>query len=342
MQGRGIMNNHNFLSPWIKQFLLEYLINIKNLSRNTQQSYRDTFRQYLPLAAKKVHKPIDQLIIEDLSPDGVKAYLLNIETKRKCSLATRNQRLAAIHAFAEFVGLNSPEHIDWCRQIRQIPFKKSSRSLITYLDKNEMDALLNAPDRSTEQGKRDYAILLFLYNTGTRADEVAQLKIKDLDIAYNAKKDFSIVLIRGKGDKLRRCPLWHDTVNELNSLIDGRGQDENVFLNRCKEPITRFGIHTLVKRYVKKLLPEFPLLDKKRVSPHTIRHTTATHLLHAGVDINTIRAWLGHVSINTTNIYVEVDLEMKAKALACCEVVSKKTKGHWRDDKDLMKFLNSL
>jgi integrase/recombinase XerD len=172
MQGRNMMNNHNFLSPWIKRFLLEYLINIKNLSRNTQQSYRDTFRQYLPHAAKKVRKPIDQLSIEDISSDGVKQYLMSIETKRKCSLATRNQRLAAIHAFAEFVGLNSPEHVDWCRQIRQIPFKKTSRSLITYLEKNEMDALLNAPDRSTDQGKRDYAILLFLYNTGTRADEV--------------------------------------------------------------------------------------------------------------------------------------------------------------------------
>lgn len=118
------------------------------------------------------------------------------------------------------------------------------------------------------------------------------------------------------------CPLWH-TVNELTSFIDGREQNEHVFLNRRKEPITRFGIHALVKKYVKKLLPEFPSLEKKRVSPHTIQHTTATHLLHAGVDINTIRAWLGHVSINTTNIYVEVDLEMKAKALACCEVVEK-------------------
>lgn len=336
------MENHNLLSPWVKQFLLEYLISIKNLSRNTQQSYRDTFRQYLPLAAKKVRKPIDQLVIEDISPDGIKQYLLNIETKRKCSLATRNQRLAAIHTFAEFVGLNSPEHVEWCRQIRQIPFKKAPRFLITYLEKNEMDALLNAPDRSTDQGKRDYALLLFLYNTGTRADEAAQLKIKDLDIAYNVKKDFSIVLIRGKGDKLRRCPLWHDTVTELTQLIEGRKQDEHVFLNRRKEPITRFGIHTLVKRHVKKLFPEFPSLENKRVSPHTIRHTTATHLLHAGVDINTIRAWLGHVSVNTTNVYVEVDLEMKAKALACCEVENKKTKKHWRNDKTLMKFLDSL
>ena len=333
-------DKHNFLSPWIKRFLLEYLINVKNLSSNTQQSYRDTLRLYLPTVAKRVRKPIDQLNIEDISIEGVKDFLEYIEDKRKCSLSTRNQRLAAIHAFAQFVGLNSPQHIEWCRQIRLIPFKKSSRSMITYLDKNEMDALLNAPDRLSEQGRRDYALLLFLYNTGSRADETAQLKIRDLEIAY--KKDFSIASIRGKGDKLRRCPLWRDTVNELQPLIKGRDPHEHVFLNRRKEPLTRFGIHTLVKRYVKKLLPELPSLEKKRVSPHTIRHTTATHLLHAGVDINTIRAWLGHVSINTTNVYVEVDLEMKAKALACCEVVSKKTKKRWRDDKNLMSFLDSL
>jgi site-specific recombinase XerD len=340
MQGGTMSDKHNFLSPWIKRFLLEYLITVKNLSPNTQQSYRDTFRLYLPDLAKKAHKPIDQLCIEDMSADGVKDFLEHVETKRKCSLATRNQRLAAIHAFAQFVGINSPQHIEWCRQIRLIPFKKALHSLITYLEKNEIDALLNAPDRSSDQGKRDYALLLFLYNTGSRADEAAQLKIKDLDIAH--KKGFSVVLIRGKGNKLRRCPLWRDTANELMLLIEGRDQNEHVFLNRRKEPITRFGIHTLVKRHVKKLLPEFPSLGKKRVSPHTIRHTTATHLLHAGVDINTIRAWLGHVSINTTNVYVEVDLEMKARALACCEVINKKSKKHWRDDRDLMSFLDSL
>ena len=112
-----------------------------------------------------------------------------------------------------------------------------------------------------------------------------------------------------------------------------------MFLNRYKQPITRFGIHGMVKRYVQKILPQFPSLEKKRVSPHIVRHTTATHLLQSGVDINTIRSWLGHVSINTTNIYVEVDLEMKAKALECCEIVSKKSKKHWRDDRDLMSFL---
>lgn len=336
------MNEQFFLSPWIKRFLLEYLVSIKNLSRNTQHSYRDTFRIYLPYAAKRICKPIDQLTVEDISPDSVKEFLQNIESERKNSVVTRNQRLAAIHAFAQFVGLNSPEHVEWCRQIRQIPPKKAKKSLLTYLEKNEMDALLNAPNRLTSLGKRDYALLLFLYNTGARADEVAQLTIGDIDIARDPKKGFSVVMVRGKGNKSRRCPIWQDTVNELLPLISGRKESEHVFLNRYKQPITRFGIHTMVKKYVKQILSQYPSLKHKRVSPHTIRHTTATHLLHAGVDINTIRAWLGHVSINTTNVYVEVDLKMKAKALACCEVISKKIKKHWKDDKDLMSFLNSL
>ena len=337
------MNTINILSPWVKRFILEYLISVKNLSRNTQQSYRDTFKIMLPFAAKKVKKPIDQLTIGDLSSEVIKSFLLYLESERKCGVATRNQRLAAIHAFAHFIGLNSPEHVEWCRQIRLIPFKKPKRTLIAYLEKPEMDALLSAPDRTTEQGQRDYVLLLFLYNTGARSDEVAQLTLGDLDMAYASERDISTVVIRGKGNKLRRCPLWKQTARELNKLISRRTDpSEHVFLNRYQEPLTRFGIHGMVKRYVQKLGAQLPSITKKRVSPHTIRHTTATHLLRAGVDINTIRAWLGHVSINTTNIYAEVDLDMKAKALAYCELTDNKKHKHWRDDKGLMQFLDSI
>jgi site-specific recombinase XerD len=337
------MNTINLLSPWIKRFILEYLISVRNLARNTQQSYRDTFKLMLPFAAKKVGKSIDQLAVGDLTPEVIKSFLLYLEAERQCSIVTRNQRLAAIHAFAYFVGLNGPEHVEWCRQIRLIPFKKPKHTPITYLEKPEMDALLNAPDQTTKQGQRDYVLLLFLYNTGARSDEVAQLTLGDLDMAHAPKRDLSTVTIRGKGNKLRRCPLWKQTVCELNKLIRGRTDPyEHVFLNRCQQPLTRFGIHTMVKRYVQKVEHQFPSMTKKRVSPHTIRHTTATHLLRAGVDINTIRAWLGHVSINTTNIYAEVDLEMKANALAHCELTNNKKKKHWRDDKGLMQFLDSI
>jgi integrase/recombinase XerD len=336
------LNNNNYLSSWIKRFLLEYLISTRNLSKNTQLSYRDTFRLILPFMASKTKKSIEKLLVNDIGSDEIKSFLFDLEKTRNCSVSTRNQRLAAIHAFAKFVSINSPELVEWCRQIQIIPFKKSKRTLITYLEKTEMDALLNSPDKQTEQGNRDHAILLFLYNTGARADEVAQLTIADLNIAHSKKRDLSTVLIKGKGNKLRRCPLWQQTVNELSLLIMNRKQDEHVFLNRCKQPLTRFGIHTMVSRYAKQVAKQFPAIEKKRVSPHTIRHTTATHLLQSGVDINTIRAWLGHVSINTTNIYAEVDLDMKTKALACCEVHEEKNTTHWRDNKDLMSFLDSL
>jgi integrase/recombinase XerD len=296
----------------------------------------------LPFIAKKLKKPIDKLIVENLSAEAIKTFLSYLESTRRCSVVTRNQRLATLHSFAKFVSLNSPEHIELCRQIHLIPFKKAKRALITYLEKPEMDALLNAPNCKTQQGKRDHAILLFLYNTGARADEIAQLIVADLDIARTPEQGISIVTIKGKGNKLRRCPLWKNTVAELIPLISNRGQDEHVFMNRCYQPLTRFGIHTLVKRYANKLFEKMPALKKKRISPHIIRHTTATHLLRAGVDINTIRAWLGHVSINTTNIYAEVDLDMKAKALAICEGSVNKITKHWRDDKGLMSFLDSL
>lgn len=336
------MKDTSFISIWIKRFLLEYLVSTRNLSKNTQLSYRDTFRLLLPFAATKHKKSIDQLLVEEMNPAILKSFLAELEEKRGCSIATRNQRLAAIHAFAKFIGLNSPEHVEWCRQVQIIPFKRAKRTLITYLEKAEMDALLDAPDRSNSQGRRDYALLLFLYNTGARADEAAQLKISDLNITGLSKKDLSTALVKGKGNKPRRCPLWQQTALELNAMADQRASSENLFLNRLKQPITRFGIHAMVKRYAESVAQKIPAIKAKKVSPHTIRHTTATHLLQAGVDINTIRAWLGHVSINTTNIYAEVNLEMKAKALACCEVEKKDKHTHWRDDKELMAFLENL
>lgn len=336
------MINQTLLSPWIKRFLLEYLITVKNLSPNTQHSYRDTLCLLIPFLGRQVKKAIEQLEVEDISVECVKLFLLDIEQKRHCSITTRNQRLAAIHSLAQFIGLHSPEHLQWYGQIKSIPTKKTIRSVITYLEKTEMDALLTASEGNSPQLRRDHALLLFLYNTGARADEAAQLTIADLAIAHVRNRDYSSVMIRGKGNKMRRCPLWIRTVQEIIPLVKERSETEYVFINRCGQPITRFGIHTLVERYTNKASKQIPSLKTKRVSPHTIRHTTATHLLRAGVDINTIRAWLGHASINTTNIYAEIDLEMKAKALALCEVQQTRKMTHPKDDPNLMSFLRAL
>lgn len=338
------MRNSALLGPWVRRFLMEHLVGERNLARNTQRSYRDTLRLLLPAIARRVRKPIDRLTVTDVSADRVRQFLGDLEEKRRCAISTRNQRLAAIHALARFIGLHAPELVEWCGQVRTVPFKKAPQALVTYLEKPEMDALLTAPDTMTAQGRRDHALLLFLYNAGARADEAAQVRISDLSLPQVPDRDLASVLIRGKGNKPRRCPLWAQTVRELTALIHDRGPSEYVFLNRCGRPITRFGIHTLVERSVVRASKKMPSLAKKRVSPHTLRHTTATHLLRSGVDINTIRAWLGHVSLTTTNIYAEVDLEMKARALGNCEVKvkGKKKITPWKDDKGLMKFLQSL
>ena len=336
------MRDNSLLGPWVRRFLMEHMVDERNLARNTQRSYRDTFQLLLPTIARRARKAVDRLNVTDVSADRVRKFLGELEEKRGCGIATRNQRLAAIHALARFIGSHAPELVEWCGQVRTVPFKKAPQALITYLEQSEMDALLATPDMTTAQGRRDHALLLFLYNSGARADETAQVQIGDLVLPQVPDRDLASVLIRGKGNKPRRCPLWAQTVHELVALVQGRDPSEHVFLNRCGRPITRFGIHALVERSGVRAVAKEPSLAAKRVSPHTIRHTTATHLLRSGVDINTIRAWLGHVSLVTTNVYAEVDLEMKAKALANCEVEGKKKTIAWKKDKGLMEFLRKL
>jgi integrase/recombinase XerD len=336
------MPNTDLLSPWVRRFLLEYLVVERNLARNTQKSYRDALQQFLPFIARAAHQRIEQLRVEDISPARTQAFLQDLEKTRGCGVATRNQRLAAIRSLARFIGLHSPEHLEWSGQIRTIASKKVSRPLIGYLEKDELDALLRAPDRRTPQGHRDYAVLLFLYNTGARANEVAQVRIGDLDLRAVSNRDTSAVVLHGKSNKTRRCPLWPRTADEVRPLIDRRAASQHVFLNRRGQPLTRFGIHAMVERYAAQVATKLPSVAKKRVSPHTIRHTTATHLLRAGVDINTIRAWLGHVCLTTTNVYAEVDLEMKAKALMKCEIKDGTPKKPWCKNPGLMEFLRNL
>lgn len=334
------MINKSLVGPWIRRFLLEHLVGERNLSCNTQRSYRDALVLLMPFVAGRARKPVDRLVVEDISADLVCLFLLDLEESRRCSIATRNQRLAAIHALARYVGQHCLEHIAWCGKIRAIPFKKATKAVMPYLDKPEMDALLASPDRQTPQGCRDHALLQFLYNSGARAGEAAHVTVADLDLTSTPAS----VKLLGKGNKERLSPLWPSTVAELEALIGNRHSPaERVFLNRCHQPITRYGIHTMVERHARKASAQMPSLKTKRVSPHTIRHGTGMHLLRAGVDINTIRAWLGHVSIDTTNIYAEIDLEMKAKALSHCEVPdARKPTRPWREDPNLMEFLRSL
>ena len=252
------------------------------------------------------------------------------------------QPASGCHALADFIAERCPEYLDWCAQLRAVKSKRSAPAPVCYLEKPEIDALLEAPSAVTKLGCRDRALLLFLYNSGARAEEAAKLCIEDLSLHCGADGTLSSVCLHGKGGKVRICPLWASTTVTLKNLVAGRDGRERVFLNRRSEPLTRFGIHEIVTRYAHVATSCVPDMHKKRIGPHTIRHTTATHLLRAGVDINTIRAWLGYVSVNTTNIYAETDLEMKAKALGLCAVKSKRSLKRWGDDPDLMSFLAQI
>jgi site-specific recombinase XerD len=327
----------NVIGNWIRRFLMEYMVGECNFSPNTQASYRDTFVLLLPFVARRWKKPIEELFLDDVDADTVRSFLQYLEQERDCQISTRNQRLAAIRSLAHFIAERSPEHISWSTKVCSVPFKKGFNKVMTYLEKDEMDALLESPNRETSQGRRDYALLLFLYNTGARADEITRIRVCDLNF-----DGIPSVRIIGKGNRERYCPLWSTTVLTLRCFVDGRDPNAFVFLNRRKQPTTRFGVYFLVERCVAKAAQKAPSLCSKKASPHSIRHTTAVHLLRAGVDINTIRAWLGHVCLDTTHVYAEVDLEMKAKALAHCKITGSHQNKDWNKKPNLMEFLKNL
>jgi integrase/recombinase XerD len=342
MSAEVAMSDKHTLGPWVRRFLMEHLPDDRNLSRNTQQSYRDALRLMIVFAANRLHKKADKLLVADIDADTVRAFLRHLEEERNCTISTRNQRLAAIHALAGFIGQRSPENLGWSAQLRSVEFKRSIHVPVGYLDKREIDVLLAVPDQSTRIGYRDHVLLSFLYNSGARADEAAQLEIDDLTLRSDGTSTLSSVRLKGKGNKVRLCPLWASTAHALREMTREREDRAHVFLNRTGQPLTRFGIHDIVTRHARAAASSVPEMQKKKVGPHTIRHTTATHLLRAGVDINTIRAWLGHVSLDTTNIYAETDLDMKAKALGMCEQKQQPGRKRWRYNPDLLTFLAQL
>ena len=339
------MPEHHLLGPYVRRFLLEHVVADRNLGRNTQCSYRDAIRLLLRFMTDR-HRidPVD-LTVEQVTAEVVRDFLMYLKKERDNAAATLNQRLTVIHSLFRFIGRQVPELVDLATQLQAVPLRRVDRPTVPYLEKAEIDALLATPNRGHPQGQRDYALLLFLYNSGARADEAAHLTRGALDLGRPAS-----VRILGKARKTRLCPLWDHTAQVLRMLLGHRldgSPDAPVFLNVRGRPLTRFGIHTAVERIVARAATRVPSLKSKRISPHSVRHTTAVHLLRAGVDINTIRAWLGHVSLETTNRYAEVDLEMKAKALAACAISGSdrpidQSTAAGRKPHDLMAFLASL
>ncbi|RUW67831.1 tyrosine-type recombinase/integrase [Mesorhizobium sp. M2A.F.Ca.ET.067.02.1.1] len=331
------MRDLRTLGPWLRRFLADYIVTERSLARNTQMSYRDSFTLLLPFISTKVRKPADRLNVEDITSALVLQFLAHLEENRSCSAQTRNQRLTAIRSFARFVASRDPAYLAWCAQIRAITTKKAAPQPISWMSRVEMEALLAVPDRRTLRGRAEHALLLFLYNTGARVSEATRLQVGDLQISRH-RDNHALVTLHGKGNKIRQCPLWPRTEDTLSELIRGRETCEPVFLSRHRKRYTRFGVYRLVERCA----AQVPSLAARPITPHVVRHTCACHLLQAGVDLNTIRAWLGHVSLETTNIYAEIDIEMKAKAMALCSAAAPRPERPWKEDKGVMAFLNSI
>ena len=331
------MSEPRTLGPWLRRFLAEHIVTERNLARNTQKSYRDTFALLLPFIGARTRKPVDRLAVQELTARRVLQFLAHLEDDRGCSVQTRNQRLTAIRAFARFVASRDPAHLEWSANIRAIALKRATPQPIGWLSNDEMKALLEVPDRRTPRGRIEHALLLFLYNTGARVSEAAELVASDLQIGRR-DGEHALVTIHGKGGKIRQCPLWPRTERVLADLVHGRAASDAVFLSRQRRPYTRFGVYRLVERCAARV----PALAARKITPHVVRHTSACALLRAGVDLNTIRAWLGHASLDTTNIYAEIDLEMKAKAMALCDAAEPGPDRPWKENKGLMAFLGAL
>jgi site-specific recombinase XerD len=332
----------NALSRNLQEFFADYLPLLRGLSPHTIHSYRDCLALLLRFVAEKTQRSVTELDIKDLDTVQIVAFLQMLEDSRQNSVATRNIRLAAIHVFFRYLAGKDPEILGHCQQILAIPFKRSNSRIVEYLEYDEIQAVLSAVDRITKDGQRDYILLVTMFNTGARVQEILDLRICDLQLI----KPFQARLI-GKGRKERLCPIWEQTAQLLQEMIAHRGNvplGERVFLNHRKQPLTRFGIRYLLAKYCDIARKNTPTLLNKRLHPHSMRHSTAVHLLKSGVDIVTISHWLGHANINTTNRYMSVDLDMKREAINKIKIdtTNPNSNAYWRSDASILTWLESL
>lgn len=332
------MSENLSISSLVQSFFVEHLRNHKGASEQTVSAYRDTFRLLLRFLAEKKGAAPTNLCVDDLDAPAILSFLEHLEHERRNSVRSRNARLAAIRSFFRFVALREPEALAVSTRVLAIPVKRFSRSVVNYLTKAEMEAILAAPDRSERSGRRDHAMLLLLYNTGARVSEITGLKVSQFQFA---KETF--VKLCGKGRKERSLPLWPQTRRVLRSWLEELGgkSDSYVFPNARGNPLTRYGVAYILSKAVTVASAECESLTSKRVSPHVVRHTTAMHLLQSNVDESVIALWLGHESTETTHVYVEADLAMKERALEKLAPSGGRAK-RFRPDDALLGFLDGL
>ena len=337
------MTTQTSLPTLLRGFFEDYLAAQRDVSPNTLFVYRDSIKLFLRFAARRSGRQVIRLQLTDLGATTVLSFLDYLEVERRNCVATRNCRLVAVHRFFGYVADTDPRHADLCRRVLDIPVKKTISSAMTYLDREEVMALLAMPLPAQRLGRRDIALLTFLYNTGARASEVVALNVKDVRFEPPSQ-----ARIFGKGRKERACPLWQETVDALRAYLqqrnDGNQPDAPLFLNAHNNRISRFGVVTILKRHVAAAATKQPSLANKRISPHTMRHTAAMHLLPSGVELNVIKSWLGHVSITTTSQYIEIDMEMKRAAIERCAPPVSAPAGDspWRCRQDIIQWLEDL
>jgi integrase/recombinase XerD len=330
----------HILAKFIKRFFSHYLPVQKGLAVNTILAYRDAIKLLLCYASDTLKKSVEQLRIEDINESIVLDFLEYLENTRACSARSRNARLAAIRTLFGFIAREQPCLLLHCQSIRTIPLKRTQHKTVDYLEENQMQALLDAVDLNARTGIRDKALLLLLYNTGARVSEIVQLNVADLRFDGTAQ-----VKLLGKGNKYRSCPLWPETVEALSDYLKQRTAKDpaasQLFLNANGSPLTRFGVRHIIGKYATAAKNQCPSIAAKIVNPHTIRHTTAMHLLRAGNDVNMVSYWLGHADINTTHIYVEIDMEMKWTMLQKTAAPAVKKPPLWQKP-DVLQWLKAL
>lgn len=331
----------NLLGVIVRDYFTDHLPCLRGMSPHTIHSYRDSIVLLLRFLSVQRKKPVAELDLTDLDPPGIIAFLSYLEKERKNGVSTRNVRLSAIHAFFRFVASRNPEHLALAQRVLGIPFKRARQRVIDYLEYEEIDSILKAINRTTLQGSRNYALLATMFNTGARVQEVADLRACDLQLT----KPFQVRLF-GKGRKERYCPIWPQTATVLRSFCKQRNLDlrseSRVFLNHREQPISRFGIRYILARCLGLACEDAPNLRKKRLHPHSMRHSMAVALLKSGVDLSTISHLLGHASPTTTNRYAKVDLEMKRQAIAKVRPVPRQSRKPWSKDRTILDWLESL
>ena len=326
------------LAPTLQAFFSERLINERGASPHTIAAYRDSFRLLLAFAQQHTGRQPSKLEIEDLDAPLIGAFLDHLEHDRGNSPRTRNARLAAIHSLFRFAALRHPEHAALISRVLTIPTKRFDRTIVSYLTKDEADALINAPDRSRWIGRRDHALLTLTIQTGIRVSELTGLCCQHVHLGTGPR-----VQITGKGRKQRVTPLTRQTVAVLRQWLQERaGQpDQPLFPTSRGRPLGRDAIALLVAKHANAANPSCTTLTSKTVSPHTLRHTAAMNLLHAGVDSSVIALWLGHESVESTQVYLHADMQIKERALARITPPNS-APGRYRPPDALLAFLEAL